>query len=188
MQTSMTLRFRIFGTKKRLSSDKFYFTLNIIALIGFFGVLIGMVRFLTLASQFGAIETEFPILSSPVHDVSYHRFSERPAKRITEYTTMIVLTPEAFFFGDVRGFSTDLPDARKRFEIPHVDGEPQLGSTIQWIRKWQKERSDKLGIRADNLAILVPSNQIPMAIVIQVLEQLKRERLFDRVILGAGIL
>jgi len=160
----------------------------IIAIIGIFSVIIAMVRVVTTSSVYGAIEVEFPVLNSPVRDQSFHRFSEKPAKRISAYTTMIVLTTESFYFGDVRGFSTDYHDVRKRFEIPHIDGEPQLGTTIEWIKKWQKERQDKLAIRPDQIAVLVPSNQIPMAIVMQVIEQLKQERLFERVILGGSVL
>ena len=73
-----------------------------------------------------------------------------------------------------------------KFVVPHVDNIPRTGDLIVDLEKWQKNRTEKANIPRDKILVFVPSGDIPMPIVIQVLAQLKEHGNFARVILGGG--
>ncbi len=189
MLRSTTLQSKIFGTKKRLSNDKSTLPQITLAFFGVFVILTFMLRFESLDSYYGQISTEFPVLQSPLKDLTRHQFDEIAKTTLARTTPVLVLSDQAFYFGDVRSFTTDYADVRNKFKVSHKDGEPQLGNTLEHMKKWSKERRDKDNIsNAGGVVIFIPQGLIPMPIVLQVIENLKRDKFFTRVILANGMI
>lgn len=189
MLRSTTLPSKIFATKKRLSSDKATLAQISLAFFGLFAVLIFMLRFESLDSYYGQISTEFPVLQSHLKDPTFHRFEETPRASLSKSTPVLVLSEQAFYFGELRSFTTDYADVRNKFRVSHKDGEPQLGTALEQLKKWSEERKEKSNItNSDGVLIFVPQGLIPMPIVLQVIENVKRDKFFTKVILANGMM
>lgn len=151
-------------------------------------VLTFAMRSVSMPAQYGVVAAEMPVVSAAVDDPGYHRFSETARKSLTKNTPAVVLTTEAFYFGDLAAFTSNFEDVRDKFIIRHVDGEPQLTTLIETMNTWLNDRSARTQVPLDHLLVLVPTGDIPMPIVIQVLAGLKRSPQFERVILGGGLM
>lgn len=188
MSLSTTFQSKISRTKKRLSDTRGVAAAAVIAFFGLFAVLTFAIRAIALSGVYGVISVEMPVVSAPVDDPSFHQYKEVPRQSLTRFTPALVLTTEAFYFGDLNSFSANLGDVRDKYIIRHIDGEPQLLGLIETMGKWITDRAANENIPMDKMLILIPSGDIPMPIVIQVLAGLRKSPLFEHVILGSGII
>jgi hypothetical protein len=156
--------------------------------MGLFAVLTFSLRAVSLAGVYGVIPAELPVLSAPVDDPGFHRFKETPRNVMTKTTPAVVLTTEAFYFGDLSAFTTNFNDVRDKYIIRHVDGEPQLQLLLDTMEAWAKDRVKRDNAPLSKMLVFVPTGDIPMPIVIQVLAGLRRSEHFSRVVLGSGIM
>jgi hypothetical protein len=101
-------------------------------------------------------------------------------------TPTIVLTSSGFYFGSVSSFSRDF-NKEDRFLVKHQDGHPMLGNLLYQLEAWIHQRSKRDNIPNEKILILIPSSEIPIPIITQVVNEIKNTKLVERVILGGGI-
>jgi hypothetical protein len=161
----------------------------VIATIGILGlsVILGFCfRAVTMQSRYGVVTGEIPVVQAGVKDAGFHNFEETTYDSLKENTTAVLMTLNSFYFGDLAAFSNAIERNDNKFVVPHVDNTPRTGDLIVDLEKWQDNRSSKANIPRDNILVFIPAGDIPMPIVIQVLDQLKQHGSFSRVILGGG--
>jgi hypothetical protein len=144
----------------------------VIATIGILGlsVILGFCfRAVTMQSRYGVVTGEIPVVQAGVKDAGFHNFEETTYDSLKENTTAVLMTLNSFYFGDLAAFSNAIERNDNKFVVPHVDNTPRTGN-----------------IPRDNILVFIPAGDIPMPIVIQVLDQLKQHGNFSRVILGGG--
>lgn len=159
----------------------------VIGFIGLFAILTFGMRATALSAVYGIVPAEFPVVSMPPDDPGFHSFKETPIAEVTKFTPAIVLTADAFFFGDLTAFTTNFSDTRDKFLIRHVDGEPQLQLLVDTMSAWVEDRVKAENVPINKVLVFVPTGDIPMPIVIQVMAGLRKSPHFERVILGSGI-
>jgi hypothetical protein len=182
------LQSKISKTKKRLSDTSWQLPLLVLPLLGLFAILTFVLRAATMPGQYGVVRAEMPVMSAPPLDPSFHNYLEAPSEGLSADTPMVVLTEEAFFFGDLAGFTRDLGGVRNKFQIKHVDGEPQLAELIRVMNEWNERRNRASGDSGGNTLVLLPTPGIPLPIVIQVMAGFRRSSRFGRVVLAGGLL
>jgi len=156
--------------------------------MGLFVILSYGFRAISIPNVYGLIPAEIPVVSITPDDPAHHNFKETPQKNLRKFTPVVVLTTESFYFGDVDSFTKGFGNVRNKYSIPHVDGEPQLLNLLKSMNNWGKNRHHQLNIKMDDIALFVPSGDIPMPIVLQVLAGLNNSGMFKRVILGSGLI
>jgi hypothetical protein len=159
-----------------------------ISFLGLLMILTFALRATSLASAYGVVPAELPVVAASVDDPAEHRFRESPHAAVSKLTPAVVLTTEAFFFGDLAAFTTNFSDTRDKFMIRHVDGEPQLQLLIDTMEQWAQDRQKSANVPLDKVLVFVPAGDIPMPIVIQVLAGLRKAPHFSRVVMGSGII
>lgn len=184
----MTFQSKILRTKKRLSDDTWAPIAVVVSFLGLFAILTFALRATLLSGAYGVVGVEMPVVSTPVEDPAFHRFKEEPRDSLQRTTPTVVLTTEAFYFGDLAGFSTNFDDPRNKYMIRHVDGEPQLAGLVETMNKWVTERASGANVPIDKILVFVPAGDIPMPIVIQVIAGLKKSPYFERVIIGSSLM
>jgi hypothetical protein len=145
-------------------------------------------RTISVPGVYSIISAEIPVMSVPIEDPAFHNFKEIPNQNLRKFTPTILLTTDAFYFGDMNSFSQNLGNVRDKFMIRHVDGEPQLLTLLKSVDQWGENRQHQHGTKMDDVAMLVPSGEIPLPIVMQVLAGINNSKLFKKVILGGGML
>ncbi len=188
MTLSTTFQSKILKTKKRLSKDNWSVTPAIFALLGLLMVMTFCLRSISVSNVYGVTNAEFPVLSAAPGDPAFHNYQETPGRQLRKFTPVVILTNEAFYFGDMAAFSSQFTNIRNKHLIKHVDGEPQLLALLQSLNKWGKSRQHQFGIKMDDVAVFIPSGDIPMPIVIQVLSSISNADMFAKVILGGGLM
>lgn len=183
----MTLLSKTSRTKKRSSDEQWLFRALGISLFALFVILTASLRLVTLSARYGIVPLEIPVVQSQVPDPRFHQFQEFSKDSITNNTTALILTTEAFYFGDMAAFSTDFSGSSDKFVIPHRDGIPQLKRLIHDISEWAQNRSNSANIPLSPVLVMIPSGDIPMPILIQVVAELRSSSLFKRVILSSGM-
>jgi hypothetical protein len=151
-------------------------------------VLTFAVRAAALTGVYGVVSAEIPVLPAAVKDPAFHRYEETPRTVMTKLTPAVVLTTEAFFFGELSAFTVNFADTRDKFMIRHVDGEPQLQLLVDTMEAWVEQRMKTANVPLDDVLVFVPAGDIPMPIVIQVLAGLRHSPRFARVVMGSGII
>ncbi len=180
--TALTiLQSKILRTKKRLSSDVWYLPIMVLALMLLMIFLSSALRGISMPGSFGIIEAEFPVVSDE-QPINSEEPWVQPRSTIDNSAPLVILTRDRFYFGQLASFGKDLSAVHNKFQIPHIDGAPDLPRLVNDLSKWQVEA------KASRLLIFVPSEDIPMPIVIQCFAALKNSGLFDQVILGGGLL
>lgn len=187
MLSSTMLPSKISGTKKRLSSDRWIRIASGVAWVGVFILFGYLMRAVSVPSSYGTVDFELPVISVVPLDPTSHHFRETPKDEIRRTTPVIVLTEQAFYFGDVAAFSTNFSDKQQKFMIPHENQTPQTGKLVDAMKEWLKRRYDKQNIAVSSFAVFVPKGLIPMNIVILAVEQLKREKAFERIVFGTEL-
>lgn len=145
-------------------------------------------RMVMISGTYGQIMLEIPVVSHPINDPAFHTFEESPQETLKSTTPTVVLTSESFFFGDLESFSVSFGDPRKKFKIPHQNGMPQVAHLMSTLDQWLRNRSKSENIPLSKTLILVPSGEIPLPIVVQVVATLKKSPLFQHIILSNGLI
>ncbi len=156
--------------------------------LGLFAVLTFAVRAVLVAGVFGGVPVEMPLVAATVADPGYYQYREQPRDEILKTTPAVVMTTEAFFFGDVDAFAEHLGNTGSRYVIRHIDGEPQLPQLVETMTTWINGRTKKENVPINGIVLLLPAGNIPMPIVIQVIAGLRKSPLFSRVVLGSGLM
>lgn len=158
-----------------------------------------MLRAISMAGSYGFIEAEIPVLPIPLVDETLARAVEQTADEVDKRTPLVLLTKEALYFGMVDAFATNLSNVRNKFLIPHEAGAPNLPRLIHEMGRWldiesenkgsddPKKNQNALAARS-RVAMFVPLEEIPMPIVIQCIAALQGSGLFDKVVVGGGLL
>jgi hypothetical protein len=56
------------------------------------------------------------------------------------------------------------------------------------MEKWRDDRKRRLGIRPDNILILLPDAAVPIAIVSEVVDKVRKTKDFSHVVMGGGLM
>ena len=181
------LQLKILRTKKRLSDDNWTLRKIFIALMGLLVILSFLLKVVSMSETYGVVDIEIPVLSNPIDDPSSKTFKEQPNAYLDDKTPMIILTDEAFHFGDVNAFSSRLLDVRNKFTIPHQDGSPNIEALTRDTKKWMYSRMSEKKLNHKGILVFAPAENIPMPIVIQCIGILRSLDIFKRVVLASGI-
>jgi len=184
MPTSKTLQSTILKTKKRLSKDDWSQTTLLML------ILVGMAYYsfaifqMTIDGEYGLVHGRLPVVAAEVVDPSMPWSPDIQEQKINEKSVMIVLTSEALYFGHIEAFSRDFSGVRNKFLLPHEEGSPQLGKLLATIDQWQPAKAEAEAAPV----IFMPTAEVPMPIVIQVMDGLQASERFNHVVLSSGIL
>jgi hypothetical protein len=189
MPVPLILRQKLFETKKRLS-DPFLSVQNIwcLAMACLFSCVIFSARLITHTGEWGIILMDIPVVSEPLADHRLNHFRETTSTSITSHTSVLALTPTELIFGDVSSFTSLKNDKRNKYAVSHINGSPQINSAMEQLGKWREDRRRKLGIRSDDIIILLPDASVPVAIVSVVADKIRRTNAFSRIVMGGGLL
>ena len=142
-------------------------------------------RAISMAGRYALIEAEIPVLPMPPSDDTLSHFQEKPAATIDARIPLVLLTRDAFIFGTAQAFAIDLTNVRSKFYVPHVEGAPNLPRLAFEMTKWM----DMEGLdKGPKVLLFVPTEEIPMPIIIQCMAALKDTGLFEKVVLGGGLI
>ena len=142
-------------------------------------------RAISIAGRFGLIEAEIPTIAVPVGDDTFSRFAEKPSQVVDSTIPLVLLSRESFVYGSAKSFAVEITNVRNKFYVPHVEGAPNLPRLIKELDKWMALENIKTQPR---VLIFLPLDDIPMPIVIQCMAALKESGLFQKVILGGGLI
>jgi hypothetical protein len=156
--------------------------------MGLMFYLSSVLRAISMAGRYGLIEAEIPVVQIPIQDTGFKHFTEKSSETLSADTPLVLLTREAFFFGTVGSFSQDLTNVRNKFYIPHADGAPQLNRLAKDMNRWMEEIAEETGKAKARTVLFLPTEDIPMPIVIQCISGLRSSRLFDKVVVGGGLI
>jgi hypothetical protein len=159
-----------------------------LSFLGLFAILTFALRAATLPGAYGVVPAEIPVMPVSVADPAFHDYKEETRRELHRSTPAVLLTTEAFYFGDLDAFTANFSDVRDKFMIRHVDGEPQLVTLIETLDRWAAQVATSKSQALEDVLVFVPSGDIPMPIVIQVLAGLRQSPRFKRVVLGGGIM
>jgi len=173
-------------TKKKSSDLEWPVVIATVGILGLSVILGFGFRVVTMQSRYAVVSAEIPVVQAAVRDLGFHNFEETNYDSLKDNTTAVLMTLSSFYFGDLAAFSKSIERNDNKFVVPHIDDIPRTGDLIEDLEKWQNNRTTKANIPRDNILVFVPSGDIPMPIVIQVLSQLKEHGNFARVILGGG--
>ncbi len=189
MPVQQTLRQKIFETKKRLSkpsiSDQNLWCMGVACLLVF--LTIGGIL-LTRTSRWGIVMLDIPVASQPPADEMLNHFREDPETSLNATTSVLALTPKELIIGDIASFTSQKSDPRNKFVINHLDGSPQVSVALDQMEKWRDDRKRRLGIRHDNILILLPDAAVPIAIVSAVADKVRKTKDFSHIIMGGGLM
>ncbi len=187
MQLQSSLQAKISRTKKKLSKPASLVP-GIIALTGMATCLAGYMALVMAPGTYSVVSTEFPVVPAAIDDPSLHRFTERPGHFIKATTPAVVLTMDALFLGDMDSFSERYLDSRSKIRIGHRDRSPQVGKLMVTMKRWMETRKQTRGWRNEGILVFAPASNMPAAIVIEVMNALKNEGSFEKVILAGGLI
>lgn len=188
MTASTMLQLKISRTKKRLSNNAWYVPVKVLAAVGLMFYLSSVLRAVSLASRYGLIEAEIPVVQVPIQDQGLKNFTEKASEKLSADTPLILLTSEAFFFGTVQAFAQDLSNVHNKFYIPHADGAPQVNRLAREMGRWLQDKAEEQGRQNLQTVLFLPTEDIPMPIVIQCISELYKSKLFAKVVVGGGLL
>lgn len=136
---------------------------------------------------YGVVPVTIPVV--PVSfDEPYYSSATNQApieSQMNQNTMTIVLGNKGLYFGEIKAFTESFYGVRDKIIIPLEDRRPDLDALIDEIREWRKIKRSR-GTVLNKIAILLPQDDWPMAIVIQVIHRLNRSDLFDHVVLASG--
>jgi hypothetical protein len=140
-----------------------------------------------MAWKYGRIYSQLPIMAIPFQDPGLSRVRFEPKGKVTRSTATIVLTKDFFYFGDLEAFTEKFADVRNKFFVPHIDGRPEVSILLDTMTRWMKVRSTEKKPVGRDVVILLPSAEIPLPIVIQVLHWIKKSGIYDEAVLASEL-
>lgn len=187
MMLSMTLLSTISKTKKRLSDDSWYLPCMTLMIIGLLATSAWAFRSLYLTWDFGLIRAKIPVMYQPLSDPATKDLGLVNEGEISRHTPVVVLTNQSMFIGDLESFTQSFTQVRNKIEIAHLNGSPQVGELIKALKQWTRSREIRLKIKPSPFAVLIPGEQWPVAVIMQIIRHLKNSGLYEHIILGADI-
>ncbi len=134
----------------------------------------------------GLVGLNIPILHVS-KQLKIDRDSKAHEKKLSEKTTTILLSETGdFIFGELKAFGSEYHLQRNKFFVEQVNGQPQLGNLIKIMGHWYENKKGKKPER-DELAILIPASQVPLAVITNIVAGLKQSTDIKQVILGNGL-
>lgn len=185
MNNLQKLQSTILKTKKRLSNRTSVAVPLAICFVFLSSVTSFSFRALTTGTGHSYVQGEIPIVRIAAPPEAVSNRPEAPAPRLDARTPVVILTTEAFFFGDSEAFSDDLTNVRNKFEIKHIEGQPQIVTLLKTMSSWDKSRDVK---SFSGSLILSPATEIPMPIVIKVMAAIQELSPYKKVILAGGVI
>lgn len=183
----MHLQLKILRMKKRLYKEPWLLPMVTITLCGLSFILVSLMQIINLPMLHGVVSLDIPIVSIPFDDPGLSDFKETPKEFLNEKSPAVVLNSRGdFFFGEIQAFSKDLSGTRNKFIISSVEGRPDLTSLILTMKKWRKNLNDEEGL--GSFVVFMPSPQVPINVVIQVVAYLKKRGDFSHVVLGSEMI
>ncbi len=191
MTVSTTCQLMIFRTKKRLYNQFFLYPLAIIAIMGVCIIASFCYRAVSLPGSYGIVRSELPLINAPLNPSS--PLLNMPGDTLSENTPLIIITNKEFFFGTLTSFTDNLIKVRDKFRILHEVTEqgiaaPRVDKLVSTMNKWDYQRRTRSKLDNQNIAVLLPTDEIPLAVVTQVIAGLNDAKLYDRVILASELL
>lgn len=158
-----------------------------LGIVGLSLILSFLVRVQSLPRVHGFVRADIPVLLVPAQDPALAKPDPLQRKAIAKTTPTVALTYDAFYFGTLDSFGSGFYRQDNKYKVRHDDGEPQLGNLIRDMEKWLKQPNNK---NADDnkTVLLMPMSGIPMPIVIQVIEGLRKQGGFEHVVLTNGLI
>ena len=77
-------------------------------LFGLLAILTFGLRAVTLAAAYGVVPLEIPVVQAAINDPGLHEYREESRISLTQSTPAVVLTADAFYFGDLTAFTTKI--------------------------------------------------------------------------------
>lgn len=188
MKTSMTLPLKISRTKKRLSESNWYLPAALTGALGMLGAMIFALRATYISANYGIVPLEIPVISMPPNDNGLHEFKETPSQVVSDRTLTVILTSSAFYFGKVSAFTKDFPSAADKYVINHVGGAPDINNLVSLVHSQQRQIIKEHSTYDLKTIFFIPSQEIPMPIVIQTAAGLRKGFRESRLVMGGGIL
>ena len=141
-------------------------------------------RTISLSWQFGMIRSVIPIMHAPLESPALT--SDNPATdSIKKTTPVIILANDAFYVGDLNSFTQGYNEIRNKLRVPHQAGSPQVGELITLLKKWNRSRKNQFKIEPSEFAVLLPGEQWPVAVIIQIMHYLKSQMIYKHIILAS---
>ena len=182
---STTLSSTILKTKKRLSNEAWYLSLIVLLVVGLVSILGYGMRINSVAWVYNQVEVKIPVMHQALNDPVSMPVSDKKARSISKTTPVIVMTEQAFYLGDTTSFTGGFQQLRNKIKVPHRDGSPQIGELLRLMKKWKRQRLVEFHIQDSPILILVPSEYLPVAVLVQVIQLLKDYRAAEHIVLGS---
>lgn len=189
MMPSTMLQSKILKTRKRLSDDRWSVAIATATVMGLITILTFALRVPAVSWSYGVIPAELPVMSVTVDDPAYKTFRETAGVVLDKTTPAIAVSATAFYFGDLQAFTEDLLEVRNKFAIKHEDGQPQLRDLIKTMETWLSQKAEvSKGVSTNKgVVVLIPSSEIPVPIIMQIIAGIRSSGLFKRVVLAGGL-
>jgi len=158
-----------------------------IATMGLAAILIFAIRSLSMPADYGGIPVEIPVMPVFLEDPAHHTYRRGASYELQPSTATVVLTTRAIYYGDMNSFTSDYRSVRNKIVLHHIDGRPQLKGLLNTVKSWNRGRSPDAQ-QQHEVVVFVPSGDIPAPIVLQIVEALRGEGYFKRVVLGGGLI
>lgn len=157
-------------------------------LIGMINVLSYGMRTVSLSWQFGVIRSVIPIMQAPVKEFQLEddTVTVKQSNAIRKTTPLIILANDAFYVGDLNAFTNGFSEVRNKLKVPHHAGSPQVGELINVLKKWNRSRKVQFKTEPSEFAVLLPGEQWPVAVIIQIMHYLKEQMIYKHIILASG--
>ncbi|MDD9950327.1 MAG: hypothetical protein OXT67_02055 [Zetaproteobacteria bacterium] len=183
----MTLSSMILKTKKRLYEDSFSTSVYLLGFLGLGHVLTASIRTMSLTWSYGVVATTVPVMDVSDHlGKDYATYEDKDSVyTIRAQTPMLILGDDALYFGSTKAFTENFFQIHDKVRIPHIDGSPQVTTLIKQLYAWQRERKLLQGIEKHPVALLLPGEQWPMAVIIQIMSAIKQTNTYQEVILAS---
>ena len=183
----MMYQSKISRMRKKSSDEQWLFRALLVSVFGLFIILTFCLRVVTLPASYGIVPVEIPVVQASFQDPGFHQFREGTTESLSSNTPAVVLTTDAFFFGDLSAFSENFSDMTNKFVIRHASGSPQLSLLLQQLTKWSTNRSHEANIPLSKILVLIPAGEIPVPILTEVIAGLRSSPHFKRVVLSSGL-
>ncbi|NRA44683.1 MAG: hypothetical protein HRU09_06985 [Oligoflexales bacterium] len=157
----------------------------ILLLIGMINVFSYGMRSVSLSWQFGMIRSVIPIMHAPLEGSVIDSLKPDISQTIAKTTPVIILANDAFYVGDLNAFTKGFGEIRNKLRVPHLAGSPQVGELITVLKKWNRSRKVQFKIEPSKFAVLLPGEQWPVAVIIQIMHYLKSQMIYKHVILAS---
>lgn len=142
-------------------------------------------RVTSLSWSYGMVEARIPILYNPLADPITSELNMSSLGSLSKKTPLIVLANDAFYVGDLSAFTNAFAQIRNKFKVSHKNGSPQVGELIKILKRWHRKRSSQFQIKKEKFAVLLPGEQWPVAVIVQIIHYLKAESLYESIILAS---